>query len=118
MRTYEINVNGKDYTVEIDDLGASPVSVLVNGKAFEVTISEQGTVARPVATVDDEPEAYVPTVASTFVETAVEPEKAAERAAPASSGGGAHEVTSPMPGTVLDIAVQVGTVVSDGEDFV
>ena len=114
MRTYQINVNGKDYTVEIDDLGASPVNVLVDGKAFEVTISEQGTAARPVASDGDEPEAYIPTVAPTFVETAVEAQEKPAAAA-ASSGEGTHEVTSPMPGKVLDIAVQAGTEVQQGQ---
>ena len=113
MRTYQINVSGKDYTVEIDDLGASPVNVLVDGKAFEVTISEQGTVARSIASAGDEPEADVPTVAPTFVEAPTA--SVGEPSAAASSGGGARQVTAPMPGKVLDIAVQVGTVVQQGQ---
>ena len=34
MKTYQISVNGQQYDVEIEDLDASPVQVLVNGKAI------------------------------------------------------------------------------------
>jgi biotin carboxyl carrier protein len=118
VRTLKINVNGKDYKVEIDDPNASPATVLVNGQAFEVTFTEQRAVAQAAQSPrqEAEPEVYVPTVASTYVATAVEPEEKAASPQPvAAAGGGAHEVTAPMPGKVLDIAVQVGAQVKHGE---
>jgi len=95
LKTYQIDVNGQAYTVEIDDPNASPVQVIVNGKPFEVTIgqrvksvrSESHVTARPARS--DRPtdrvhpratgqdlllETYVPAVASTYIEVAPEPE--------------------------------------------
>jgi biotin carboxyl carrier protein len=120
VRTYKINVNGQDYTIEIDDPNASPATVLVNGQMFEVTVSEPQAAVQAVRRADTraEPEEpYVPTVASTYVETAIEPPETSTTApqTPQATGGGAREVTAPMPGKVLDIAVQVGTPVKHGD---
>lgn len=70
MRKFNINVNGKAYNVEVEEVtnGAAPV-------------------ATPVA--------------------------AAPVAAPVSADG--EKVTSPMPGTILDIKVNVGDSVSAGQ---
>lgn len=125
MRTYQIFVNGQEYTVEIDDPNASPVKVTVNGKPFEVTISQQGAQAtgkparsdaRGATGEDPMLGTYVPTVASTQVAAVPAPEPVGARgsAAPASSEG-AKAVTAPMPGTILDIAVKVGDVVQQGD---
>jgi biotin carboxyl carrier protein len=120
MRTLKIQVNGKDYQVEIDDPNVSPATVRVNGQAFQVTVSEQQTRVQAAQTLPEEPhleELYVPTVATTYVEAAVEHDEetaSAPQAAPAIRGD-VYEVTAPMPGKVLDIAVQVGTRISHGD---
>lgn len=120
MKTYKLNVNGKDYTVQVDDPNASPVSVTVNGKAFQVTLTEEGTsAARPVVAAsvagDQEYEAYVPDMASTFVTHVVDVHQdAAAAAAPAAPASG-EKVIAPMPGKVLDIVVKVGNVVKTGD---
>jgi biotin carboxyl carrier protein len=120
VRTYKIKVNGQDYTIEIDDPNASPVTVLVDGQAFEVTVSEPQTVVQTVRRSDartELEEPYVPTVASTYVETAIAPPEISTSApeTPPVTGGDVHRVTAPMPGKVLDIAVQVGTLVKHGD---
>lgn len=119
MRTYKVKVNGQDYTIEIDDPNASPATVLVNGQAFEVMVSEPRAVqaVRRSDTGTELEEAYIPTVASTYVETAIEPPEISTAAleTPQATGGGVREVTAPMPGKVLDIAVRVGTLVKHGD---
>lgn len=117
MREFTIKVNDKEYSVEIDDPNASPAKVIVNGQAFTVALSEQRT-SRTVSSVRTDVElgqVYVPTVTSTFVETAVEQEETSvAQAAPAPTGA-VSQVTSPMPGKILDIAVKVGTLVKHGD---
>jgi biotin carboxyl carrier protein len=115
-----MTIDGKSYTVEIDDPNATPTTVLVDGRSFEVTVSQEGVRSR-VAPVErrevDLEQTYVPTVSSTFVETAVEAEEArpsAQEAAPAPSGD-LHKVNAPMPGKILDIAIQVGSKVKEGD---
>ena len=119
MKEYRVNVNGKDYQVKLDDPNASPVQVEVNGQAFEVTLSEQGavrTVARPREDTELE-QVYIPTVASTYVETSVEieTETSGPDADAAPPSGDAQQVTAPMPGKILDIEVQVGSQVKNGD---
>jgi biotin carboxyl carrier protein len=59
----------------------------------------------------------VPTVASTYVEATpiVEEEAAAAPSPAAAPGKAAIQVTAPMPGKILDIAVQVGSSVKQGD---
>jgi biotin carboxyl carrier protein len=119
---YAVNVNGKVYEVEVQDLRTEPVRVIVNGKAFEVSVAEDSpstlsrTAPRAEAAVELETE-YVPTVASAYVETAAVLEQApAAPPAPApAAGGAAIQITAPMPGKILDIAVQVGSQVKHGD---
>lgn len=74
LRKFRVKINGKEYLVEMEELGA-PVS--------------QGVNSQPVIQ-----QAPTPQVAATPVKS--QPQ----------SGG--HEVVAPMPGTILDIKVQVG----------
>lgn len=122
MVKYALCVNGKEYEVEIEDLRAEPVQVVVNGHSFEVSIAEQPSGAAPRPTPRDRPapeleELYVPTVASTYVETTpvLEEEPAALPTDVTAPGGATTQVTAPMPGKILDIAVQVGSQVKQGE---
>lgn len=118
MREYRVNVNGKEYQVKLDDPNASPVQVQVNGQAFEVTLSEQGTV-QTVARPREAPEmehVYIPTVASTYVETSIEIEtETSESQAAAAPIGDVQQVTAPMPGKILDIEVRAGSQVKNGD---
>ena len=123
MNTYHITVNGKQYTVEIDDLNASPVSVHVDGRPFEVTVSAQGAAQAKARTrLGDEAgiemEAYVPSVTTTYQELDVD-ESDAQAVPPASAAApvaaGAVTVSAPMPGTILDIAVRIGDTVAQGD---
>jgi biotin carboxyl carrier protein len=119
---YGLRVNGKEYEVEIEDPRAEPVRVVVNGRAFEVSIAEQPSSAPPGPVSRAQPapeleELYVPTVASTYVETTpvLEEEPTAPPTAASAPGGATSQVTAPMPGKILDIAVQVGSQVKQGE---
>lgn len=121
MKTYQIKVNGKDYAVEVENPYASPAIVRINGKAFTVTMAEQGVpVARPVAapavTLEEE-EIYVPETVSTYVAVAAEeaPQATEAAAAAPSSAGALQNVIAPMPGKVMDILVKVGSKVQHGD---
>ncbi len=75
-------------------------NVTVNGKAYDVAVEEiaNGAAPAPAASVQAAP--------------AVAP--AAPAAAPTSVGAG-EKVTAPMPGTILDVKVNVGDTVSRGQ---
>ena len=74
--------------------------ITVNGNAYDVEVEEIGAVAAaPVA-----------------APAAAAPAPAAAPAAPAAAG--ANDVLCPMPGTIVDIKVQVGSVVKKGDVLV
>ncbi len=88
MKRFNITVNGKAYDVAVEEMtgGAAPAPV-----AVPAPVASPAPVAAPAS---DAPAAPTP--------------------APAASGEG-EAVTSPMPGTILDVKVSVGSTVSDGE---
>ena len=121
MKTYQIHVNDREYTVQIDNPYASPVTVQVNGKTFKVQLNEPGATAQvqPARERDldvDVDATYVPVVTTTFVETPTEVEldqDIQETAAPAT--GSVERVIAPMPGKIMDIVVKVGDKVNNGD---
>ena len=78
-------------------------NITVNGTTYEVVVEEVGEVA--AAPVYSAPQAPVATPVST--------PKAAPKVAPAAAG--ANSVTSPMPGTILDVKVSAGQSVKKGD---
>lgn len=90
----EVTVNGTVYRVEIDSvekLDCTPLEVRVNGKPYTVQLGQPGQ-APQVAAKETAP-------------AAPEPKPAPAPAAPAGKG---EQVTAPMPGKILSVAVKVG----------
>lgn len=85
MKRYSITVNGNTYDVIVEEADASTVA------------------SAPVA---------APTV--TPAPVAAAPKAAPKPAAPAGAQG-ANKVTSPMPGTILEVKVSVGQTVKKGD---
>lgn len=91
MKTYLIHVNGVAYEVEVEEVGGAS--------------TPQVTTAAPVQAVPA-PQAKAAPKAAT-------PAPAAKPAA-APSGNG-EVIKAPIPGTILDVKVQVGAVVKSGD---
>lgn len=90
MRKFNITVNGKAYEVDVEEVGgASPAPV-----------SRSAAAPRP-ATPAPKP--------------AAKPAAPAPKAAPTPAPAGGNTITAPMPGTVLDIKVNEGDTVGDGD---
>ena len=82
--------------------GPQNFNLTVNGKSYAVTVEEIALDAAPVAAAPAAPAAAPAPVA----------------AAPAAPVAGGTQVTSPMPGTILDVKVNVGDTVSNGQVLV
>lgn len=96
MKTYKMKINGNAYEVAVKNIEGTNVEIEVNGKAYNVELEQPAkpaapAVARPVA----RPAASAPVSAPS----------------PRPAAGAAGATRSPLPGTVLSIAVTVGQAV-------
>jgi biotin carboxyl carrier protein len=85
-----VTVNGERFLVEVGDLNQRPITVVVEGTKFEIDLDHQ---------VDESGESTLqPSISSQSI--------------PAGTGG---EVTSPMPGDIVEILVKNGQKVNPGD---
>ena len=92
MRKFNITVNGNSYEVEVEEIGG-------------VMSAPQAPVAAPAAPATPAPQA------------APAPKQEAPKQAP-SGAQGSITVSAPMPGTIMDIKVNVGDMVEEGQAVV
>lgn len=101
MRKFVVNVNGNRYEVDVEEVGVSVPAVPAMGTA---------TTAAPASTAVETPAAPAATAPAPAQRAESAP---APQAAP-SGVAGSIEITSPMPGNILDIKVNTGESVKKG----
>ena len=96
MKEYKFKINGADYKVNINEVEGQEIKLDVNGTSYTVTVDKEMRAQKP--------------------RTSVVKTQAAPRVAAASSGNvqrtsgpaSGSKVTTPLPGTILDVFVYVG----------
>ena len=104
MKSYRFKINGNEYNVEINSVEGSNASVTVNGTAYQVEL--ENAPAAPVQAVPAAPVAAAPVPAAPTAPAAPKP---------AASGAG-KAVTSPLPGVIIAVKVNVGDSVKAGQE--
>ena len=105
MKNYKLKINGTDYNVDINEVEGQEIKLNVNGTDYVVTVDQEvkqqkpKPVARPVAAAPQV------TPAAGGVQKANAPVAGAK-------------VTTPLPGTILDVFVNVGDAVKAGQTVV
>ena len=107
MKEYKFKINGNEYNVAINSVEGSIADVTVNGKSYQVEM-ENAPATAPVQAV---PVAPAVTVSAPAPQAA--PVAAPAPAAKPAAGGKA--VTSPLPGVIIGVKVNVGDVVKPGQ---
>lgn len=102
MKTYRFKINGNQYDVAINSVEGKNASVTVNGREYQVEL-EEAPAAAPSAPV------------AAPVQTAATPAAPAPAPKPSATGSG-KAVTSPLPGVIIGIKVNVGDVVKAGQE--
>ena len=102
MKTYKFKINGTEYNVAINSVEGKNASVTVNGTDYQVEL-EEAPAAAPVQAPAAAPVQAAPSPAP------------APAAAPAPSGAG-KAVTSPLPGVIIAVKVNVGDTVKAGQE--
>ena len=87
MKTYKFKINGNEYNVAINSIEGTNASVTVNGTPYQVELEEA-----PAAPVQAMP------------------------AAPKPAAGAGKAVTSPLPGVIIAVKVNVGDSVKAGQE--
>ena len=105
MKTYRFKINGNGYEVAINSVEGQTASVTVNGTPYTVELEEA-----PVAPVQVAPVQAAP------VQAAAAQPAPAQPAASAPASGTGKTVTSPLPGVIIAIKVNVGDVVKAGQE--
>lgn len=106
MKEYKYKINGNLYKVAIGDIENGVAEVEVNGTPYKVELEQKAATTIKVATPKP---AAAPRTATG--------EKVIAKAAPAAAAGGTA-VKAPLPGTVLDINVNVGQEVKAADTVV
>ena len=104
MKQYRFKINGNQYNVDINSVEGNIASVSVNGTSYQVELEDAP--AAPVQAVPVQPSVITPAAA---------PAQAAPAPKPAVSGAG-KPVTSPLPGVIIAVKVNVGDSVKAGQE--
>ncbi len=121
MRRYRLEIRGREFVIDVDELAANRFEVVVGRETYEVELA--GDEDLPEATITP---AYAPARASGAPRAAPAeidvPRVSREAAAPAhavprkpAAGGGAGTLAAPMPGVVLEVNVKPGDAVVRGQ---
>ncbi len=92
MRKFMINVNGKSYEVEVEEVKDGVVAAAPAAPAVAARPAAPAAAPKPAATPAPKP-----------------------AVAPAAVPAGAATVTAPMPGTILSVSVKAGEAVKKGQ---
>jgi len=106
MKTYRFKINGNDYEVAINSVEGKNASVTVNGTAYQVELEEAPAAVPAQAPVAAPAQAAAPAPAPA----------AAPAATPAPASGAGKAVTSPLPGVIIAVKVNVGDKVKAGQE--
>ena len=104
MKQYRFKINGNQYNVDINSVEGNIASVSLNGTSYQVELEDA-----PAAPVQAVP------VQTSVITPAAAPVQAAPAPKPAASGAG-KPVTSPLPGVIIAVKVNVGDSVKAGQE--
>lgn len=105
MKSYKFKINGNEYNVDINSVSGNTASVTVNGTSYQVEMENAPAVPAQAAVQAPAAQTSAAQAAPAAVQAAV----------PAAAGSG-KPVTSPLPGVIIALKVNVGDKVSAGQE--
>ena len=99
MKKFKFTISGKQYEVEVQSFEGDKAQVVVNGTQYEVDVEREKEEVKPVVAAP---------------RPAAAPKNDAPKAAAATDANGVKAV-APLPGTIMQIFVNVGDQVKRGD---
>ena len=120
MRRYSLDISGRNFVIDVQELANDRFDVVVGDESYEVTLSSDENLSEAVITPGFQPgSAQRPTttnsVAKVRKEPAAPPTASPAARKPSGGAGGKGAVTAPMPGAILEISVKVGDLLERGQ---
>jgi biotin carboxyl carrier protein len=126
MRRYRIEIRGREFVVDVDDIAANRFDVAVGGETYEVVLTGDEDLREAKITPAFAPARAAGTPSAAPVDAdaaqsgrkpAAATPKAARAAPPARqpAAGGTGTLAAPMPGVILEVSVAAGDVVTRGQ---
>ena len=103
MKNFKFKINGTEYSVDINEVEGQEISLDVNGTPYKVTVDKEMKTKQVTVTT------------RTASKVSAAPSGVVQTSSPASKGS---KVTTPLPGTILDVFVNVGDKVKAGQTVV
>lgn len=108
MKNFKFKINGTEYSVDINEVEGQEISLDVNGTPYKVTVDKEMKQKQVLIQTRKAPQ------------VAAAQGREVQNAAPAAaaSSGAGSKVTTPLPGTILEVFVNVGDKVKAGQTVV
>ena len=110
MNKYQYKVQGVDYDVEIEEVEGNVAKVNVNGIRFDVELKQP---INPTSSLKKVRVEAPKPVARPAIPTAAP--AAAPAAAPTAPAGAGSPIKAPLPGTIIELKVNVGDTIKQGD---
>lgn len=102
MKEYKFKINGHEYEVAINAVEGQEMSMQVNGVHYDVTVESELNKKQIVARSKSTPQVAAASTGSV-------------QRASSNNSGAETKIVSPLPGTIVDVKVNVGDAVSEGQ---
>ena len=124
MRRYKLDIRGKEFSIDVQQLSADQFEVVVGDESYEVTLASDEELPKATITPGFAPtgaQAQLPRDEASAAGAAPPAPAPKPRAVtvvpkPKKQSGGGSSLNAPMPGVIIAVAVEAGDKVSRGQE--